>query len=42
MILISYMKFQTVLYLESTHTSSEYSVEDHLYTIAETHRVEGY
>lgn len=39
MTLISYMKFQTMLYLESTHTSSEYSVEDHSYTIAKTDQV---
>ena len=38
MTLISYMKFQTMLYLESTHTSTEYFMEDHSYTIAETNQ----
>lgn len=36
MTLISYMKFQTILYLESTHTSSEYHVDGYQYASADT------
>lgn len=36
MTLISYMKFQTILYLESTHTSSEYNVDGYQYASADT------
>ena len=39
MTLISYMKFQTMLYLDSTHATTEYYMDNHSYTIAETKRV---
>jgi len=41
MTLISYMKFQTILYLESTHTSSEYRVERYEYVSADSRQARG-
>jgi hypothetical protein len=42
MTLISYMKFQTILYLESTHTSSEYHEEAYEYLSTETTQARGF
>lgn len=36
MTLISYMKFQTILYLESTQTSTEYYVDGYRYASVDT------
>ena len=42
MTLISYMKFQTMLYLESTQISSEYYVDSYQVMSPDTSQTRGY
>ena len=42
MTLISYMKFQTIFYLESAHASSEYRVDGYPYMAPDTKQAGGF